>query len=275
MTNPINRELEFYIQGAQSARQMTAGSNRVARSFFKQAIAEKDDFARAHGYLSYSLLLAYLHGWNRADIAEDNDVTLDKVLHHANLACTHGPDDYENHWSLAAACVYSRNFTNAMDSFGTALDLAKTQAIPFNLSCLKVEKADALIFSGNRTAIESAIEIIEGEMQGSDFPKTHFWALGWAYYELGAFDQAKEETYALMSLKALLQIPRPHALIQKNIVASYAALGWTKAANVVCKELRGNLAPSYRVADDTKWPYGDDERGARWMRHLREGGLPA
>lgn len=209
MTNPINRELEFYIQGAQSARQMTAGSNRVARSFFKQAIAEKDDFARAHGYLSYSLLLAYLHGWNRADIAEDNDVTLDKVLHHANLACTHGPDDYENHWSLAAACVYSRNFTNAMDSFGTALDLAKTQAIPFNLSCLKVEKADALIFSGNRTAIESAIEIIEGEMQGSDFPKTHFWALGWAYYELGAFDQAKEETYALMSLKALLQFPGP------------------------------------------------------------------
>ena len=157
----------------------------------------------------------------------------------------------------------------------TALDLAKTQAIPFNLSCLKVEQADALIFSGNRDGHRVRDRDHRRRNARQRLPQNAFWALGWAYYELGAFDQAKEETYALMSLKALLQIPRPHALIQKNIVASYAALGWTKAANVVCKELRGNLAPGYRVADDTKWPYGDDERGARWLRHLREGGLPA
>jgi tetratricopeptide (TPR) repeat protein len=277
MTNPINRELEFYIQGAQSTRQMTAGSNRVARRFFKQAIAEKDDFARAHGYLSYSLLLAHLHGWKQADIAEDVDVTLDKVLQHAELARKHGPDDYENHWSLAAAHIYSKNFQKGMDSYEKALSLAETQAIPHNLSCCKVERADALIFNGNHEDIEKAVEIILGEMKLPDFPKTHLWALGWAYYELGAFESQKEKMrdFCLKSLKALMQIPNPHVLIRKNIAATYAALEWTEAAKVVGRELRGQLPPTYRVADEMKWPYGDDTRRNRWMSHLIAAGLPA
>ena len=275
MTEAFNRELEFYTQGAQAARQMTPRSNRVARHFFKAAIGEKDDFARAHGYLSYSLLLAYLHGWKQADIAEDADVTLDKILQHAELARKHGPDDYENHWTLAAAHIYSKNFQKGMDSYEKALNLAETQAIPHNLSCCKVERADALIFNGNREDIEKAVEIILGEMKVPDFPKTHLWALGWAYYELGAFDKDKERDFCLKSLQALLQIPNPHALIRKNIAACYASLEWTEAAKVVGRELRSQLPPGYRVADETKWPYGDEMRRARWMRHLRAAGLPA
>ena len=275
MTNEFPKELEFYIQGAQAARQMTAGSNRLARRFFKAAIDAKGDFARAHGYLSYTLLLAHLHGWKQEDIAEDNDVTLDKVLEHATKARDHGGNDYENHWSLAAACIYSRDFATGMDAYGTALELAASQAIPHNLSCLKVERADALIFNGDKADIETAVDIILNEMKQPDFPKTHLWALGWAYYELGAFDKDKERDYCLKSLKALLQIPNPHALIRKNIAAAYAALEWTEAANVMTRDLRKQLPPSYRVAHETKWPYGDDMRGKRWMRHLKEAGLPA
>jgi hypothetical protein len=276
MTDEVKKELEFYIQGAQAARQMTPRSNRIARRFFKAAIAARGDFARAHGYLSYSLLLAHLHGWNRDDIAEDNDVTLEKVLEHAQLAREHGGDDYENHWSLAAACIYSRDFSTGMDSYDDALSLAATQAIPHNLSCLKVERCDALIFNGNKADIEAAVEIILNEMNQPDFPITHLWALGWAYYELGAFEEGEQERdYCLKSLKALLQIPNPHALIRKNIAAAYAALQWTEAANVLTRDLRKQLPPSYRVAEETKWPYGDGMRGERWIRHLKEAGLPA
>ena len=49
-------------------------------------------------------------------------------------------DDYENHWSLAAAHIYSKNFQKGMDSYEKALVSPRRRPSPQS-ELLQVERA--------------------------------------------------------------------------------------------------------------------------------------
>jgi hypothetical protein len=261
---------DYYLQGAMWHRVMNQPSNRIARQMFKAAIAEDSDFARGYGFLSYAQLIAYLHDWIEPEVAEDADVTLADVLSNAEVAKNKDDDDHENHWSWAAANIYNGDFTTGLAAYEVALQKAETQAIPQNISTLRVENADALMFRGGAAGVQEAIDIVQGEIDAGSFRMTHLWTLGWAYYELGYYEKNKEKEHAATSLKYLLQFRRPDALIQKNMLASYSALGWTEAAGDLSAQIKSRLPAIYNKSLESKWPYfhDRDDRLQRWQDHL-------
>jgi hypothetical protein len=272
----MNKAREYYLQGAMSHKLMTHGNNRRARRMFAEAIREDGEFARAYGFLSYATLIAYLHDWKEEGVPQDDGVTLDEIVRNARLARDKGKKDYDNWWSWAAANVFASNYDVALPAYTEALRLADEQAIPANLSTLRVEKADALMFQGTERGVLDAIAIVEEEIKTPDFRKTHLWTLGWANFELGFYRKSDEKEYAARSLAALLQFRKPDALIKKNIIANYVILGWSDAASQMAKQLAAELPPGYTVAKENKWPYGDekDARLGRFKSLLIKAGLP-
>ena len=273
----MDKSQEYYLQGAMWHKAMSHGANRRARRMFHEAIRLNPGFARAHGYLSYAVLIAYLHDWKDPKVTEDNEVSLDKVMDYAREAYK-DKSDYDNHWSWAAANTFNRDHAEGLKAYDEALRLAKGgQAIAENISTLNVEKADALMFRGGKQGIADAIRLVQAEVNSPYRRKTHLWTLGWAYYELGFYEPDKQKEHAAESLKALLQFRNPDALIKRNIIASYGMLGWTDAAKKVAKELTPLLPTGYSVtAAEQKWPFGDaaEARLKTWQDYLINAGLP-
>jgi tetratricopeptide (TPR) repeat protein len=263
------RKDDYYLQGVMWHRVMTHESNRLARNAFKNAIGEDDRFARAHGFLSYTQIIAYLNDWKEGD--EDSDVTLADALEHAREAVRLEGDDYENLWSWAAANIYSGYFEPGMRAYRQAVELAEEQGvISENVSALKVERADALMFQGEEDAIREAIRIVEAEIDAGRSRSWYAWTLGWAYYELGNYTD--DPGNFTKSLEYLSQFSTPSVLIQKNVVATYMALGWTKSAKAEAKKMRPKLPPGYTVEYENKWPYFNGRTGriARWKGHIAD-----
>jgi hypothetical protein len=162
-------------------------------------------------------------------------------------------------------------------AYTTALELAEgrgrvpPQAIPENISILKVEIADALMFQGDEANIEEAIRIVEAEKAAGYFRPWYEWTLGWGYYELGHYRD--ETANAVKSLEHLSHFQAPSVGIQKNIVATYMALGWQEQAKGLAKQIKGRLRPDYNPnLHEDKWPHqrGRVARLGRWKRHLRD-----
>src|SRR5262249_12907360 len=103
MTIP-SKAFEYYLQGFRLNSQMTRRSNAQAQEMFKLATQEKPDFARAHGHLAYTRLLAWLNGWigpskPPADLRTS-----------AERAVKLDGDDYDNLWSKAGVYIYTAKF---------------------------------------------------------------------------------------------------------------------------------------------------------------------
>jgi tetratricopeptide (TPR) repeat protein len=276
------RAWEYYVLGYWLHSLMTKTANRQAREMFKAAIGEaakaKTEFARAYGYLSYSLLIAYLHGWKEDGVPADQEVGIAKVVEYADRAFKSNPDDYDNRWSWAISLVFEGNFQSkrvdeGLAEYDRAVAAAAKQAVPDNLHHIRVERADALFFAGNglediKRAIADTKEAIEAVPHNA---KWYLWTLGWAYYEAGAYEDEAEN--AAQSLNALLQFKNPPDLIVKNIIASCMALE--------CGELAARWAgeflarnPGYTLDFEDRWPYRDEQRRVRFKQHLSDAGLP-
>jgi tetratricopeptide (TPR) repeat protein len=202
------------------------------------------------------------------------------IVYYASAAVALDPTDFDNHWSLGTANLYTRDFDGAFESYKTAHDLAKRGGAPgIGRNSLKIDHADALFFRAPyagekgpvpddvRHAIDLAEEAIDSAKKTTpDDPKRFRWnwTLGWAYYE--AYDFAR-------SLTALLQIQNPHDLINKNIIASYVGLGRVDLAIPIARDLL-QRNPDYTLALEDLWPYQYSGRRDRWKDHLRAAGLP-
>jgi hypothetical protein len=151
--------------------------------------------------------------------------------------------------------------------FDQALKLAPKKAIDFNIEGLRVDIADAKFFAGGLAEINQAIKTTKAAIDklNPDYPRRFLWSLGWAYYERAYFTEKKEDY--VKSLDALLQISNPTGAVLKNIIASKAALGWTKPAQRLAREFRARN-PDYSLAIEERWPYRDLKRLQRWQGHL-------
>lgn len=278
MTIP-SKAFEYYLQGFRLHCLMTKKSNAQAQEMFKRATREAPKFARAYGHLAYTRLMAWLNGWTPSStpptdlrMLADRAVKLDRG------------SDYDNLWSRAGVYFYTAKFQDNPNAafregfalFEQALEAAPKTAIDFNIDGLRVDIADAKFFAGaNGLAdVNQAIRTIQtaiGKLN-PNYPRRFLWSLGWAYYERAYFTDRKDDY--VKSLDALLQISNPTDAILRNIIASKAALGWTRPAMRLARELRAR-SPDYSLALEERWPYRDAKRLRRWQGHLAAADLSA
>ena len=107
---------------------------------YREAIKADPKFARAHADLAYSVLHAWLFNWDSAS-------TMEEAQKHAEAALKLEPDDYYNNWIAAACHLYLRQFDKATAAYDKALELAKSQAIPDEISALRIDRAEMLLLT--------------------------------------------------------------------------------------------------------------------------------
>ena len=270
MTIP-SKAFEYYLQGFRLHGLMTKKANAQAQEMFGLATEESPDFARAHGHLAYTRLLAWLNGWI------DSSKPPADIRALADKAVKLDDSDYDNLWSKAGVYLYTAKFQKdpdaafqqGFDLFDQAIKAAPKQAIDFNIDGLRVDLADAKFFAGanDLADINQAIKITKAAIDrlNPNYPRRFLWSLGWAYYERAYFTKKKEDY--VKSLDALLQISNPTDATLKNIIASKAALGWAKPAQRLAQQFRSRN-PGYTLAIEDRWPYRDPKRLERWKGHL-------
>lgn len=315
-------EWGYYLQAYRLQQGLTRNSNaeslRLLRLAIDAAIKNKRRLARGYGLLSFGILSAWLANWlgqAEADAilagaiddlgavaGSDKSLTdaLDKltavsnakanpdviarsvVQAYAHTAYVLDGSDYENHWSLATANLYTGRFADALAGYGEAQAMAAEPDIPLvGKGSLDVDFADARFFAGTDDlkdsdggwieAILEAIRLAEQAIAANaNDPKRHrwYWTLGWAYYELAAYSEPL--TNYQRSRVTLEQLRTPHDLIRKNLIATYAALDMMQEAAPHAAEFWRNN-PSYSLAVEDRWPYRSPARLQRWKDHLGKG----
>jgi hypothetical protein len=201
----MDQALDYYIKAETYFLYFSRKANVEARRLHAAAIAIKPDFTRAHADLAYSMLHAWLFGW-------DDSVTLDAIRHRAGAALQHDSSDFYAQQVMGDVLLYCREFDLARDTYAYARDLAKKQAIPEDILSIEADWADLLLLTGKAS---DAIGVMKKVIEDSRVPERWFhWVLGWAYYQNGQYDE---------SLAALFALKNPRNAIRKNVVASYAA----------------------------------------------------
>jgi tetratricopeptide (TPR) repeat protein len=200
------------------------------------------------------------------------------ATYYASAAVAFDPNDFDNHWGLGRALLYKKDFEGATKSYKEATKLS-SRAPHISKARLKVDCAEALFFQAPLPNegepvpkdVERAIELVEEAIDDAkcnapdDAKQLRWnWALGRAHYEANNFSR---------SLTALLQIPNPHDLLNKSIIASYVGFGKAELAIPIARDFLWRN-PEYKLDVENRWPYQDDARRDRWKAHLRVAGLP-
>jgi hypothetical protein len=223
-----------------------------------------------------------------------NQLAIGTVTAYASAAATLDPDDNDTVWSLATANLYAKKYGAALEGYRRAMELADSQRVPeVDKATLRADYADALFFAGNGNgdvseaehvaAIREAIQSAQGaidqirKQRGDPKYKRWNWTLGWAYYELAAYEDAKANAAKAAELLETLQpkdapatqdAGKAHWLIQKNIMAANVAAGNVDRARWYAELfLRNNGKYDPEVED--RWPYRPKAL-ARWKRDLGE-----
>jgi adenylate cyclase len=241
---------DFYLRGRDVWFFWTEEGNRRAEEFFAKAIEMDPNFARAYGYLSYTLVQRWLGGW-----AQTPEV-LERACNLAIRAVALGPSDFENHWSLGAAYVYSRELEKGMAALERAVSLNP------NSPGLLIDWADALVYAGRS---EEAITAVERAMRYNPIhPDWYLWTLGMALYHAGRFEEA---------LSALRKVGDPPNLLRRHLAATYVRLGRMGEARRVAAEFL-KQDPTYTLQREQNWPYKDRDMLRAFVADLRDAGLP-
>ena len=248
---PNNLETyEVYLRGRAAWREWTPESNRLAQRHFRNTIELDPAFAPAHAYLSYTIVQAWLGGW------ESTPEILQQARAHASKAIALEPENFENHWSLAMAYLYGREFDAAMATFERAIGMNP------NSAGLLIDMADALVFDGRAA---EAIALVERAMRLNPIcPDSYLWTLGIALYHSGEFEK---------SLAALKRIGNPPNLVRRHEAAVNVRLGQMEKARETAAAFLAQY-PGYTVERERLWPYRDVNMLEAFIADLRSAGLP-
>jgi adenylate cyclase len=246
---PNNLEAyDVYLRGRAAYAAWTRETNLQAQELFKQAIELDGAFALAHGYLSYALVQSWIGGWERSPRV------LDEAREFAHKAVDLGPSEFDNHWSLAWAHLFSRDFDRAMAAYGRACELNP------NSPNLLVDMAEALVYVGR---VDEAIANVRRAMKLNPmYPDWYLWTLGVALYHANEHEQA---------VAALTQ-GSPNNLARRILAASYARLGrLAEARRTAAEFLKSN--PGYTLDQESVWPYRDRKMLDQLLADLRLAGM--
>ena len=241
---------DCYLRGRDIWFRWTKDANRRAREMFHEAIKLDPGFARAYGYVSFTHVADWREGWDASP------ASLKLALEFAQKAVALDRFDYDNHWSLAIALVYTRQFDRGMEAYDRAVELNSNDAN------LLAEMADALCFVGRA---EQAIGLIKRAMRLNPiYPDWYLWHLGWAYYLVGEYDKA----YA-----ALTSVSDPPNNLRRDLAATCVRLGRLEEARSVAAELLVR-DPQYSLDRERMLPFEDSAPLERYLDDLRQAGLP-
>jgi len=241
---------DWYLRGRAAWREWTAESNKIAQESFKKTIELDPAFAPAYAYLSYTFMQSWICGW------DSSPESINQARNLGRKAVAIDPENFENHWCLAAACLYAGEYETAMLNFEKALRMN-----PHSPGLL-VDMADALIFGGKPLdAIAHAERAMRMDPVTSD---AHLWTLGIALYHAGDFERA---------LTALQRMANPPNPAKRHLAAIYVRLGnLEKARETAAEFLREE--PQYTLKRERIWPYQDRAMLEKFISDLRSAGLP-
>jgi adenylate cyclase len=241
---------DWYLRGRAAWREWTSDSNERAQMYFNRTIELDPAFAPAYAYLSYTLMQAWISGWDSSSEAINQARTL------ARKAVTLEPENFENHWCLASAYLYGGEYEAAMLTYEKALHMNP------NSPGLLVDMADALIFGGRpREAIDHAERAMRMDPVSSD---AHLWTLAIALYHAGDCERA---------LTTLLRMANPPTPAKRHLAAIYVQLGNLEKARETAAEFL-HEEPQYTLKRERIWPYQDGAMLEKFISDLRSAGLP-
>ena len=260
----MNKAFAYYLRGWTFYLYFRGDYNGEARRMYREAIKADPKFARAHADLAYSVLHAWLFNWDSAS-------TMEEAQKHAEAALKLEPDDYYNNWIAAACHLYLRQFDKATAAYDKALELAKSQAIPDEISALRIDRAEMLLLTDRGPEALKEIQSVLADKSHTP-EKWYYWVLSWAHYGEGQYKE---------SLAALGHIGRPRNAIRKNLIATQVALGNLAEAKAdaaaFLKEEKGHgvtygtagrdALPGLLKIED-RLPFKNPEKLKRWKGHL-------
>lgn len=241
---------DLYLRARAAWQAWTPESNRQAQHYFAQAIERDPFFALAYGYLAYTHIQAWLAGWDRSP------KTLLRARDLAHQAVVLGPSDFDNQWSLGAACIYGREFTSGMAAFERATELCP------NSPDLLVDMADALVYVGR--PLDAIANIQRAKRLNPIHPDGYHWSLGIALYHAGRYEEA---------ISALTRMSQAPNLARRHLAASHVRLGRLEEARQVAAEFMKH-DPEYRLEREQVWPYREPKVLEAFVADLRTAGLP-
>ena len=179
---------DAFLRGAYLIAQHTRGGRierdpadmEGSRGYFRRAIELDPDYARAWGWLAYTIV----SDWLDDRLGEEALVEAER---HARKAVALNPSDYDTHWALGYVLLHARRFDEALNAYRRAVQLNG------NDPHLLVDMAEMLLSIGEHDA---AIEKIKRAMTfNPQVPDWYRWDLAWALYLTGNYEAAITELH--------------------------------------------------------------------------------
>ena len=251
---------DYLMRGWYEWHKFTRESNAAARDLFEQARKIDPNYARAYAGLAWAYADDYDYEWT-----EDFEKTLKLTLENANTAVRLDPNDYQAQWALGWACLYNRQYEQAMAHYLRARELNPNDAE------LLAEMANFLIWIGQpKQAIDQVKEAIRLNPFHENWYEQY---LGWAYEEAGMPQKAIE----ILEQAIDLQNPDDDGLWYfPFLAAAYAdpTVGRMDDAREIVKTLLSRK-PEFSISEALShaYPYKTKELVDRLVNAARRAGL--
>ena len=252
---------DYLMRGWYEWHKFTRESNAAARDLFEQARKIDPNYARAYAGLAWAYADDYDYEWT-----EDFEKTLKLTLENANTAVRLDPNDYQAQWALGWACLYNRQYEQAMAHY------LRARALNPNDAELLAEMANFLIWIGQpKQAIDQVKEAIRLNPFHENWYEEY---LGWAYEEAGMPQKAIEIFEQVIDL----QNPDDDGLWYfPFIAAAYAdpTVGRMDDAREIVKTLLSRK-PEFSISEALShaYPYKTKELVDRFVNAARRAGVP-
>jgi TolB-like protein len=250
---------DYVMRGWYELYKYEQEANKVARDFFEQAKKIDPSYARTYTGLGWTYADDFLYEWT-----DDHEKTLKLALENASTAVRLDPNDYQAHWILGWAYLYSGEHEKALASYLRARKLNPNDAE------LLAEMGSLLIYIGQpKQAIEQVKEAIRLNPYHEPW-YTHY--LGWAYENYGMPREAIE------TLEPVIDEPptKEQLWILPTLAAAYAdpTVGRMNDAHKIVAAIL-SLQPEFSTAEvASRNPYNTKELVDRYVNALRRAGLP-
>lgn len=229
---------------------VTKEGNAEARMWFEKAVNADPKFARAYGHMAYLSVRDWQNGWTA-----DGEASLKEGERLALKSVQLGPDDYDNHWSLAIVYWNQGRFDDALKEYDIARKLNPNDAD------LMAEMGEYMIYGGRKK--EAVAQILEAIRHNPEERYWYKWNLAKAYYMVGEYQKAID------AVGELTDPPNDTLLI---VAAAKAQLGELSVAkNEIAKFSKND--PEWTVQKSGNYHYADPKDREHWLDGLRKAGL--
>ncbi|MGE0212574.1 MAG: adenylate/guanylate cyclase domain-containing protein [Parvibaculaceae bacterium] len=244
---------DYWLRGREiygDPDKVTKEGNEEASRWFKKAIEADSKFARAYGHLAYLSVREWQNGWS-----PDGEASLKEGERLALKSVELGPDDYDNHWSLAIVYWNQGKFDQALREYDAARKLNENDAD------LLAEMGEYMIYGGRKK--EAVTQILKAIKHNPDVPFWYWWNLGKAYYMVGDYKGAID------AIGKIADPPNDTLLI---LAAARAQLGESSLAKGDIAKFSKN-DPEWTVEKSGNYHYADPKDREHWLDGLRKAGL--